>query len=160
MSTTPTTVFEKRVGGKTAQVVMYPAAAKVAAHFAITCDGSAPEIIPATRAWRSEQKAAIERACELLGVPVSVFEELKPSAPTGVSGARITKMAALVAQNIRESGSAASPDALLNLGREHAEHWAALGREAFSNEMARLEAEANELCEAWDMAAREKITVY
>lgn len=160
MSATATTVFEKRVNDKTARVEMRPAAAKVAAHFAIILDDGEPEIIWASRAWRSEQQAAIARACALLGVPPEVFAELKPSAPTGVSGARITKMAALVAQNMRESGSAATPDALLKLGRDHAEHWAALGRAAFSNEMARLEAEANDLCEAWDAAARHKVTLY
>ncbi|NNJ12146.1 hypothetical protein EKD04_017585 [Chloroflexales bacterium ZM16-3] len=148
--------------GNQAEVLMVTASKGVAPRFDILFNGQLADQVPATSAWRAEQKLAIAKARVLVGLP-EVEDALTPApaaAPWAPTSRRQAKMALMYAENAREAGATDSPNALLAKGREHAAVWAGYGREAFNHEFDRLVVEGNELCEDWDLAAREKVIVY
>lgn len=136
------------------------------ARYEVRIDGKVELTITATRAWRSEQKQAIQWAQRELGYkgadgqPNVGQAAVIATGPKPVSGIKRARMAALWADIARDKGYAELPERLLELGREHAKIWSDLGRASFDNEMARLQAERCEQEEEWDASAQSKVTYY
>ncbi|NTU81919.1 MAG: hypothetical protein HGA45_21500 [Chloroflexales bacterium] len=136
------------------------------ARYEVRIDGTVEHTIVASRAWKREQREAIEWAEHELGwKDVTGQPNIGPLAeiviaPKAISPRRFGQMVTLWAEIAREKGYAETAERLLALGRAHAEIWASLGREAFDREMARLQEERCEQEEGFDIAAREKVTYY
>lgn len=133
--------------------------------YEVRIDGEVERTIPATRAWQREQREAIEWAERELGWKSTtgqpnVGEAAAATGPKPVTPRKVGRMTTLYAEILRERGWAEAPERLLELGREHAETWAALGREAFEHELSRLQAERCEQEDEFDTAARAKVTYY